>query len=1452
MAVWDVSQNVDRFKAGLGIFPCISPDGCDFASNRHQALSGKQLLVLQGIPLDKLLLARETQKDCQDLAGNAMSTTVIGASLISAIICGRRSFSPNTSSASLSTVKVANKRIPPPKMTTQGMGQHILRPSEFSQLQLHDLKRGAILSARLCNCEGDKNTTRAAVQRCSTCGHTACVDCAGNPKHVYSIMHPEGSRSLTPIEFVSKWRHRLPARLRIDKFPGLQQFAPGQAKADKMINAFIAWIAEVNIGAQYFCLSDLSRHDRSWRAIYTSPQARLELRIGDDICWMLFITCASNLPGNNFLRKLLEVPIGRACVAESLLDAEWQLFFPSPQNCKLQMRGSVERSSSWRSRLGLPDHRSETVPKTIRIRSMSTATTTLEGEYDFLPLCGTACGSLYRRSTNPPLYMFLESDPIGRSDNDSFIFSHECGRKHFGDARISLARLDSSWRPWHLDSHSLGNVSITLPGSWLPAACQLKSICPTVNATVLSQKQGLRRSQQDCSQLLPVLTVQLPEKIPVRSFSDYSWTLGRAKSLPSFSTWQQIDTTCSGPCYCAPKYPRILWRVNAKGVATPHEDSKAAAMFERAIKTRQPTFQIQATSSSHDTEIQVGINILSLVHRARGRLAQLDTVSTAWRLITDHTEVHTKPFSRFHLQSNCEDAPYALSATLRYLRGAQPQSLSWMVAQELGKSITVAEVEEAVHSGLGWRVEACAQATLTIRGGVLADLPSFGKTVTTIALIQREFEQYVPDALLAQNETMSEKLPALINSAATLIVCPPHIALQWQTEIKKFLGIDTYNLYNIILVESFSQLRQLTIEKLQNSRIIIFSWTVFAEEEYISQLAQFAALPEPTTTNRRAFDVWFSRATNEIPSQLDVLRSEGFDKFMKSTSKLLKERLQHEEFQATLPTKIRHGSAYQPFSSMQTASCNVNGMKGRSKPHLKHIAKSSAGESHTVPLLHLFRFNRVVVDEYHYLNDEKKRGNTLASVSVKMVAAHKRWVLSGTPAVANFSDVDQIASYLGIKLGRHFLGDGIVTTQLEKTRKRDQTLVEDFLSQTEIMSRQWHQARHERAQEFLNIFVRQNEAELHHIACSEELLPIELEVAHHAIYLELSQHLVSQRMQIKKLNSKSSSDRTDRLNASLNNSATAEEALLRAALLFETSNGQSGLDVLIEKRSEQCEQTEEELGKLIAGIEGLNKDSELAELYQRFKKDVKDSNWLGDQESMQSVRRLLLTAETNPNSKVFPKLRALSTVKARQHTKKLLSQLRELSRELALRKRSERFIVSIRDIVQQSSDSAKDQTMTCSSPECDGTPYLSQICLIPHCGHSACEKCLSMRTDDESCVHPLCNLPVQMMNLIKASDLGSVGNHSVGRDFGRKLQAIARVIKKIPNDEQGIAFAPNEETTTILETLFNYYRISYHSPSLCKSGASAAMMEDFKSNKNHDKRKKMLILDLGTEFAAGV
>ena len=51
---------------------------------------GIEALSMQGLPVDKLLLTRETEDQLADLAGNAMSTTVVGACMLAALVIGKK------------------------------------------------------------------------------------------------------------------------------------------------------------------------------------------------------------------------------------------------------------------------------------------------------------------------------------------------------------------------------------------------------------------------------------------------------------------------------------------------------------------------------------------------------------------------------------------------------------------------------------------------------------------------------------------------------------------------------------------------------------------------------------------------------------------------------------------------------------------------------------------------------------------------------------------------------------------------------------------------------------------------------------------------------------------------------------------------------------------------------------------------------------------------------------------------------------------------------------------------------------------------------------------------------------------------------------------------------------------------------------------------------------------
>ena len=63
------------------------------------------------------------------------------------------------------------------------------------------------------------------------------------------------------------------------------------------------------------------------------------------------------------------------------------------------------------------------------------------------------------------------------------------------------------------------------------------------------------------------------------------------------------------------------------------------------------------------------------------------------------------------------------------------------------------------------------------------------------------------------------------------------------------------------------------------------------------------------------------------------------------------------------------------------------------------------------PLLHMFAWQRLIVDEFAYL-----QGSGLEAV--KTLRASARWILSGTPPLGNFDEIKTIADLLHVHLGQ--------------------------------------------------------------------------------------------------------------------------------------------------------------------------------------------------------------------------------------------------------------------------------------------------------------------------------------------------------------------------------------------------------------------------------------------------
>jgi hypothetical protein len=193
--VRNLSQNVDRAigSSKAGICLCLTPSMIPYTMNSGGLMVGLEALSMQGLPIDDLLLTRETEDQLADLAGNAMSTTVVGASILAALAAGMKLLKAGDNVESYEEEKglgrveeeedtamdVDQLLTLPVEKCIVGEDELIQRPLDFSvttEKSVHELLEDADKSSRLCKCEGRKYITSRELRRCADCGSSNAVD----------------------------------------------------------------------------------------------------------------------------------------------------------------------------------------------------------------------------------------------------------------------------------------------------------------------------------------------------------------------------------------------------------------------------------------------------------------------------------------------------------------------------------------------------------------------------------------------------------------------------------------------------------------------------------------------------------------------------------------------------------------------------------------------------------------------------------------------------------------------------------------------------------------------------------------------------------------------------------------------------------------------------------------------------------------------------------------------------------------------------------------------------------------------------------------------------------------------------------------------------------------------------------------------------------------------------
>lgn len=594
-----------------------------YVSNRGGPLVGEELLLLQGIPADDLLLTKETEKNLKDLAGNAMSTTVVGACILSALVLGYKAFPERTRRGEHTVVKTLVPRPLVPAegdvVISQSLGNYTNIPLDLGAMtascDLKELMRIAENSARKCNSEGIETVLpMTSLLVCTDCGQTSSIESATPPRKFeeHSFVPMTGESRTNPGIFRKLLLSSLPMRIVFKDFH--LGTMPKPESVDTHFWSEFSDALALATGEDTVYQYETCRRANTWIIQYASfVNTRLELRLsGKDVTWYLFAKAPAI---RGALRDALERPIARMSVAQqstSLTDGVWELCLPKIETVLLSIRGTGEKIESWQAWLGLKTEftgkgtcRSTKLVVKVKSSGFETLKAAIDGEYELLPKCGTACGSLHKKvstaADQPDMFFFYDAGRRSYPDDDTFVFSRHKGRIDYKECRDIFLSIDPSehftptfcWDDDHFVEDQLKGV---MHGYWVPTEARIESMeVTTYSSVAYPQKVNISLAEGgwktspsilETAITMPTLseiytrctrhagtTMEVNLKKSKRLFDEVAFALARCELPITLTKWISVDSKTATrsrgeelPCgICAPQKPSVKFAVVTRG-----------------------------------------------------------------------------------------------------------------------------------------------------------------------------------------------------------------------------------------------------------------------------------------------------------------------------------------------------------------------------------------------------------------------------------------------------------------------------------------------------------------------------------------------------------------------------------------------------------------------------------------------------------------------------------------------------------------------------------------------------------------------------------------------------------------------------------------------------------------------------------------------------------------------
>ncbi|KAG8902838.1 hypothetical protein FRB99_004034, partial [Tulasnella sp. 403] len=972
--LWNLSQNVDRQigSSVRGISPCLTPTMIAYLNYRGGPMLGLEALHLQGLPVDELVLTRETEDNLSDLAGNAMSSTVVGAAMMAAMCLCRDMLDEEVPPAEpedqemhpAEEAEVAHRLTTPGEDNIRGLDQLSEAPLDLAKTRdvgLQEMLTRAEASSRLCACEGRTGMSSNELWRCRDCDHTVCSRCGGRPEHDFFTIDTLSNPRIRPLTFSKEATDALPMLIRVS---GVDQQALDAARTTTKGSIPDSTWKSFSKAVLAATATDLSfrslKRQEIWVAEFDSASAFLRFQMDPkEPQWLLYAKPDASEPTNSPVRHMLAYPIARLKLTDKLAEGKWELALPLASSFKIEIKGVPQAgedeglSDSWERRLGLQkdEFKDKKVWANLRItvpqESKSLLDEDIDGDYRWLPKCAAANASLHVKEgtdpTKPSIFFFLDPSRWGENDTDSFVFSSTFRRCEYGETRPVYAIVDPKWR--QSDTMKTETMSCTVLHRWVALDGMSLQTSGSKDAVYSAPTGSLdfKVDVEACKSAQAILACQVRlgeevneniwpldewrevDKVHERVvFQAIAFLMERLRDVAGQGEWISTSFAKGQPnCdLCSPPPPVLHWVLDKKGKgkkAIGVEDAEQAGVFERALKNRPSPFITQLMRDEDSIgHVRIGINIASLTHRAVDRLpseGRQNPISTSYRITINYMPPAKLNRPKFTLKSNRRDPEHSQPPHFRIdLRPEQSRSLTWMLAQEQADVAEFEEEEivEAILEPLGWRAEAKASRMVRVRGGVLADEVGYGKTVITLGLVAcSEAEDWV--------RPKPRETKGLIAVKGTLVIVPPHLVKQWESEVRKFTG----NRFEVIAIPGLAQLKKHSIKDIQNAQLVIVASNLFSSAKYLESLGAYAGAGALPGNYGRYFRDRLQKTLEGVRNQTELLQEEGasavWEKILEGEK--IDTSLQQKE-EAMAPSKRLRG---QKFREMAEARAKDKG-----------------------------------------------------------------------------------------------------------------------------------------------------------------------------------------------------------------------------------------------------------------------------------------------------------------------------------------------------------------------------------------------------------------------------------------------------------------------------------------------------------------------------------------------